>query len=124
MAVSARALGVLAGILWLVLAFPLLVLPFVAVAAGSGQPIWLIALPFIALGLATVLITRPSVRPALAAPFGLGLLFVALAVLVSRQSGTFASNGPGLAYGAIAALTALISAAAWVATSPSDPSRR
>ena len=124
MAVSPRGLGVVAGILWLMLALPLFVLPLMAVAFGSVPPIWLVAMPFIALGIATVLITRPAARRVLIGSVGLGLLFAILAALASQQSSSFPPAGAVLAYGAIAVITALISTAALVATSPGGPSRR
>ena len=124
MTMTARGLGVVAGILWLILALPLLALPFVAVAARFPPPIWLLAMPFIALGMATALITRPAARRVLIGSVGLGLVFAILAVLASRQSGVFPPAGPTLAYGAIAAVVALISAAALAPTSRGGLSRR
>jgi hypothetical protein len=123
MAISTRGLGVVAGLLWLMLALPLFVLPFMAVAFGSGPPIWLLAMPFIALGIATALITKPAARRPLIASVGFGLLLAVLSVL-AWSPGTFPPHAALLAYAAIAALTAAISAAALATTSPGGPSRR
>jgi hypothetical protein len=120
---SPRGLGVLAGILWLVLAFPLLVLPFAAVLAGSGPALGLVAMPFVGLVLANALVTKPTARRVLIASVGSGLLFAVLAVL-AWQPGTFPPQMGLLAYGALAALTTLISAAALATTNPGGPSRR
>lgn len=120
---SPRGLGVLAGILWLVLAFPLLVLPFLAVVAGAGPAVGLVPLPFVGLVLATALITKPAARRPLIASVGFGLLLAVLSALVWLP-GTFPPHATLLAYAAIAALTAMISAAALAATSRGGPSRR
>jgi hypothetical protein len=120
---SPRGLGVLAGILWLVLALPLLVLPFVAVLAGTGPAVGLVPLPFVGLVLATALITKPTARRVLIASIGFGLLLAVLSALAWRP-GTFPPHAALLAYAAIAALTAMISAAALTVTSRGGPSRR
>ena len=123
MAMSPRGLGVLAGILWLVLALPLLVLPFAAVLAGTGPALGLVPLPFVSLALGTALITKPTAPRVLIASVGVGLLLAALSVIAWRP-GTFPPHAAMLAYAAVAALTATISATALAATSRGGPSTR
>jgi len=107
MAVGARGLGVLAGVLWLGLSFPLVLLAFLAVLVASESVILFAATAGGGLVAAASLITKPTSRPRLAASMALG-----------------PSAQQDLAYGAFAVFTALISAAALATTSRGGPWRR
>jgi hypothetical protein len=126
MAVSARGLGVLAGIFWLVLVLPLVLLAFLAVMVGSQSVILFAATAAGGLVVATALITKPTSRRRLVASVALGLVFAIIAVLAAQRSeGAFPSAQQDVAYGALAVITALISAiGALAATSRGAPSRR
>ena len=125
MAVGARGLGVLAGVLWLGLSFPLVLLAFLAVLVASESVILFAATAGGGLVAAASLITKPTSRPRLAASMAFGLVFAVIAVRASLESkGAFPSAQQDLAYGAFAVFTALISAAALATTSRGGPWRR
>jgi hypothetical protein len=113
MTVTARGLGVLAGIFWLALAVPAFLLAPITLLVGSEGIIELTAIGFASLVVATALILKPTDRPRLIASVVLGLLFAILAVLISLRSGDPFSYGiQFIGYAVLAAVTALISAIA------------
>jgi hypothetical protein len=105
---SGSGLGVLAGILWLALALPMFGLAVVSVLAGYPS-VLSAGMGVAGAVLAAALITRPTSRPWLSASAVFGMLFGVLAASASLQvSGAW----PLLTYGALAAVTAVISAIA------------
>lgn len=114
MTITARGLGVLAGIFWLALAVPVFLLGPISLLAGIPQGIIVLtAIGFASLGAATALILKPTDRPRLIASVVLALLFATLAVLISLRSGDPFSYGiQFIGYAVLAAVTAMISAIA------------
>ena len=113
MVVSPRGLAVLAGIFWLTLALPLLWLAVLAVLVGSQSVIGFTVMAAAGLGLGLAILSGPTARPRILASVVLGMFFAVVAVLASlRSEGVFPSQGLTLVYGALAALTAAISAVA------------
>jgi hypothetical protein len=105
-----RRLAILAGVMWLALAFPLFLLAALAVLVGSQSAVLFAAMAAAGLAVATALLMNPGGRPPILASVVLGVVFVVVAVFASlRSAGAFPSEGYILAYGAFAASAALIS---------------
>lgn len=108
-----RRLAILAGVIWLALTLPLVLLAALAVLLGSQSAVLFAAMATASLALATALLTYPNSRPPMLASVVLGVLFAVVAVFASlRSAGAFPAGWQILLYGAFAASTALISAIA------------
>lgn len=108
-----RRLAILAGVIWLTLTFPLVLLAAFAVLVGSQSAVLFAAMAAAGLALATALLTNPSARRPILASLVLGVVFAVVAGIASlRSSGAVPPEGYILVYGAFAASAALISAIA------------
>jgi hypothetical protein len=108
-----RRLAVLAGVIWLALAFPLVSLAAFAVLVGSQSAVLFATMAAAGLAVATALLTNPSGRPPMLASVVLGVVFAVVPVFASlRFADAFPSGGHILVFGAFAASAALISAIA------------
>lgn len=108
-----RRLAILAGVIWLALTFPLVLLAGLAVLVGSQSAVLFAAMAAAGLALATALLTKPGARPPILASLVLGVVFAVIAGFASlRSAGAFPPEGYILVYGAFATSAALISAIA------------
>ena len=108
-----RRLAILAGVIWLALTLPLVLLAAFTLLLGSESTVLFAAMATASLALATVLLTYPTSRPPMLASVGLGVTFAVVAVFASlRSDGAFPSGWHILVYGAFAASAAVISAIA------------
>jgi hypothetical protein len=108
-----RMLAVHAGVIWLALAFPLILLAAFAVLVGSQSAVLFATMAAAALAVATALLANPSGRTPILASVVLGVVFAVVAVFASlRSAGVFPSGEHILVFGAFAASVALISAIA------------